>query len=330
MLLLLFTACAALIYGCGDSNTEEACRYEVSRNLDQGNYDDVINSACASCMDKGAAYFGRAGYDVYTILENFMDANDTEGSATDNELSVYMNSLLGSVDSAVLQDMDSAKGEYLKVLQGEEGYEDAQFYANTIIGPVRSLGGIKGIIDPDGDGGLSSDDANGNDTPDEVDAVSCAMLVAFKNLSSPPLVGDECNTVLSTYAPFPPNPVTTLNFANLTGTYQGIVVTVNGGQDYRKLLDSTGTFAATTTSEQCTGSDGNLWPCPYEVDGQPSDIVTELVNALNDADTSLAVLLGNDDAEASEAIDDLLANISGSDGITNSASIAAYLQDLDL
>ncbi len=107
---------AIVLAGCGenafdsgtDKSSPEACKYAVSKALDDGSYDQVIASSCAHAMDRAAAYVGKAGYDVNDVVESMINANNSPGDTID----VYMNDLVGTVSNDSLENLYKASEAY--------------------------------------------------------------------------------------------------------------------------------------------------------------------------------------------------------------------------
>jgi hypothetical protein len=313
--LLILASCSS------DKNSPEACRYETSVNLDKGNYDAVLASSCADVMQIGAAWFGKAGFDITNVINGFIDADDSTQAKSD--LNIYMTSLVGDVTGNTLDNLDNARGAYNSVTSTESGYKDAQFYI-SLVDSVKSLSLIKNVVGDNivgPDGALNSTcDNNDNDVPDSADAVAC-QLIAVTNINSAVTTTLCSNVPHASYLPSMPVPITTLtNVATsqtITGTYSGLTVTLAsfgsgttsgcdpaGNTVYKQLLyrdENNNWWAATTTSEVC--SDGtNTWPCPMT--GSNLDLVgainASLSSAVNSLDTALT---GTSDVQ--QAITDL-------------------------
>jgi len=320
MMLLLVVMSLFLITGCGsnmmefaaDDSSDEACQYEVTQNLNDGNWDDVTGESCATAMQKGAAYFGAAGYDIADIIARMNEAND---SVSDNDTDTYLNDLVGIVTRSTLDNINNAILQYSLVPAGPNK-ADADFYRDVFLKPVKSLANLKMIMDSNGNGLDSSCDKNNNGKADEIDAASCAF--EYAALAS-------CADTDVT--PTPPVAVTLP--ATYSGTYTGLEITITGaGADcasnkYYKLLYDTNSKVALTTSEDCTDG-GKPWNCPYEENNAAVDSVAVLDQALTDADLALIGALGS---TAEDAIEELRNDACGGDTCT-SAEIAAYLLTL--
>lgn len=289
--LLFLVSCGSNAFkSVSDENSDEACRYKTTQNLDSRNYDAVLSSTCADSMQKGAAYFGKAGYDIKDVINNLSTAQDKT-----DPLTLYMSSLTGIVTDSTLTNLDNARTEYTKITTTSTNYKDAQFYI-SLVDSVKSLSLMKVVIDDDGDGKLSTCDINTNKVPDDADAASCALLVS---------AGQDCSSVNATSTQ-----TSDIKIQGKSGTYRGltITITIKGTQTatcpstYKKLLyrDSTGIFwvATTLSGENCTDIDSNTWPCPIEQNSIPLDLVstidTSLTNAINSLGNAIPTTTGTD------------------------------------
>lgn len=317
-LSLILVSCGSNVFkSVSDENSEEACRYKTTQHLDTGNYDAVLSSTCADSMQKGAAYFGNAGYDIKDVINNLSKAQDKT-----DPLTLYMSSLTGIITDSTLTDIDNAKVEYCNEIGGTINsttqqctggdtnlplYKDAQFYI-SLVDSVKSLSLMKVIMDDDGDGKLSTCDININTVPDDADAAACALNASG---STNPTSG-SCGT----WASYSATTNITFTGTGKSGTYRGLTITIAGTPTltclatYKKLLyrdSTTGIFwVATTTSNMCSGSDGNQWPCPVEQKGTPLDFVTtldtSLTNAINSLGNAIPVTVGTDVQESIQEI----------------------------
>ena len=309
------------LYSCGenafkalsDESSQEACRYETTKNLDSGNWDAVINSSCADSMQKGAAYFGRAGFDIKDVINRLSEAKDEE-----NDLDIYLKALVPKVTEDTLADLSNAKNEYSKIPEDNYHYKDAQFYI-SLVETSYSLSLMKIVIDSDGDGAISSTcDINGNGVPDDADAVSCALMAS---------AGEDCGNWASYTA------TGDITFEEKNGTYRGLIITISGSpsetcpKEYKKLLykDNGNYWLATTTSETCRASDDKDWPCPVEMNNNPLDFVTAIDESLDKAIEFLNKALPGLDEDVTQAIREIRDKACGGNRCT-SQEIADYIQ----
>ena len=311
--------------GCGsDKNSNEACLHDTTMNLDKSNYDAVLASSCADSMQRGAAYFGKAGYDVKDVINRF---SSTSSTSAQTDLNVYMNSLTSKVTEDTLTNLDNAKTQYQTISASSIYYKDSQFYI-SIVDAVKGLSLLKIVTDSTGLGTVASCDINNNTVFDEGDATSCA-LIAANNLSGlPPLT---CNGASYT------------NTGNIlitgkSGTYRGVTVTVTGTatapcpNTFKKLLfqdplDNTKYLMATTESGTACTDGTNAWPCPIEQGGAPLDLVTTLQISINSAVNSMGnALPGTTSNDVQKAINDVQTQACGGDNLCTSAEVANYIQ----
>jgi hypothetical protein len=332
--------CALALFfaaGCGaDKNSNEACLYETTMSLDNGNYDAVLASSCADSMQKGAAYFGKAGYSAKDVINKFSETNSTT-----NDLSTYMNALTGKVTENTLNNIDFAKNSYcayiggtvdlvlgqcINVNQGVENYKDAQFYI-SLVDAVKSVSLIKIVADSTGLGSLTLDcDKNNNSVPDDLDATACALQTS---------AGTPCTTGVTTTTDVSP-----LTFTTKSGSYRGLEFTVNdlGGPtttscptNYQKLLaKQSGIWVAAVTSNPtdgtCTGSDSQPWPCPIEQGGAPLDLVSALGQSITSAISSMGQALpAGTAADVQQSITDIKTQACPT-GTCTPSDLANYLQ----
>lgn len=318
--VVLAAGVSLLFAGCGSNKSStEACKHQVSLDLDHANYDAVIASSCVDKMSLGAAYFGKAGFDVSTVINNFSmtgASSSSTGTAGGSDLATYMTALVPNPSGASLNYMDLAVNAYSSVTTtagySTDNVKDAKFYT-SLVDTVKGLSLIS-IVMPDlalDANGNATCDKNNNKTPDDADATAC-VLIAASNIST----GTTLTCPGSTYAPVTPTNIslkTLSTGATVTGTYAGLTITMTtaaGGivtgctttgtvanptsTTYKRLLyrDSLGKYwSATTGSDTCVNTTNatDKWPCPLlDANGQPLDLVTEINDALSSAVTSLA------------------------------------------
>lgn len=313
--------------GCGaDKSSSDACQYETTMNLDNGSYDAVLASGCADSMQKGAAYFGKAGYDVTNVINSFSSIGSSTSTSSTSDVNTYLTQLIGEVSGETLNNLSMAKTEYESILPASEQYQDAQFYV-SIVDAVNGVSLIKAVVDSTGLGSIDMDcDMNGNSIPDELDAASCALTN-----------GVGCATgvvrVLSG------TPTTPLGFTGKSGSYQGATLTVSGSGDssacpspnsYQKLLSTNFVVVTENVTEGlCTdisvNASGN-WPCPLELNGSPIDLVTALDQSITSAiDAMGSALPAGTAADVQQAISDIKAEACPS-GTCTGTDLANYLE----
>jgi len=296
-----------LAMGCGDDNylrslsnndSDSACQYQISMDLDSGNYDAVIASSCANYMDMAAAYLGKAGFEIFNIVNSMIKSNDSD----DKPLKTFMNELAGSKTTQEIRDLDYSMSHY-SLVNTANGYspdqeKDAMFIRDILMMPAISYMFLKLAMDPDGDGEISGCDINGNNVPDEVDATSCALIVAGGTVdcSSRGITLDD-----STYR--------TLNFPDHLGIYNGLIMNYAGATNttcpdnkYYKLLYG-GNSVAVTTIEKCIDASYPdvppvEWNCPYEdSQGKPGDLLKAFNDGLQDSFSTMYSIGFSHDSE---------------------------------
>jgi hypothetical protein len=315
-LLHLFLAAGIVLafFGCSDKNSNQACIHAVTMNLDKGNYNAVLESSCANAMQKGAAYFGLAGFDITQVINNFSKAGSTSVN-TQSDLTVYMTNLVSNASGTSISYLDDALQSYDTVTTANDftldNYKDAQFYI-SMVDAVKALSLLKVVL-PNlattvtGSIDLTCD-KNTNQVPDDADATACALLASAGQTCSP----------YATYVQSGP-----LTFPTVTGTYYGLTITMTGNvtppnppcpATYKRLLytQGTATITATTDSTQtCIATDGSSWPCPLIVNNQPLDLVSAidqtLTSSLSSLNSSLTSSLTGSTTDVQQAVTDIQA-----------------------
>ncbi len=314
----------ALATGCSDKNSPDACQYEVTMNLDAGNYDAVLQSSCATTMQRAAAYFGKAGFTVTSMINTLVTAQTTSANTA---LRQYMTSMTGKVTDQTLSSLDSSHTLFNSIPPTSELYQSAQFDL-SIVDAIKAMSLIKTVIDLNGLGTLSSCDINGNSKPDDADAMVCSLLV-----SGTTLTGGACPLVTSaTYT------TKDIIFTSVAGSYKGLTTTVTGTAttssctspaDYKKVLylnTSASRYYAATTSGMCPIVGGEMWPCPVM---SQIDLVAALDNSISSSITALSTAIsGTSATEVVQALQDIKIQACGSLTSTcTSTTIANYLQN---
>lgn len=349
-LLFMFLA------SCGKAtDTTEACRHETMMNLDKGNYDAVLASTCADAMQIGAAWFGKAGFDMTNVINRFIDANDA--NQPNSDLNIYMNSLTGHVTSNTINYLDNAKTSYNGVPDTEPGYRDAQFYS-SLVDTLNALSILKlGIQDASGSIDESCD-LNNNGQADGIDATACALMLSY---------GQTCASIATnptiTYITVPDFIITKVDgMTDYPEMFTGLIITtgtVTTGTDpsctgkytkvqYTDAMSPSGLSLATVTQDKCTGTKDNpedlqgLWPCPIDNPNYLDFVKAtdeSLTTAMTSMDNSLVGDMGGVAPDVQQSINDIKAEACCTDepigtDPTNcscsSAELADYLQSIYL
>lgn len=276
ILLLLAAATLFVAASCADKSSSEACRFETTMNLDKGNYDAVLASPCANAMQLGAAYFGKAGFNLTSVINTLIDAQNT----TDT-FSFYMTSLVTTVDDSTITNLDNAHEEYASIAPTDQLRKDSLFNLG-LVDTIKGLSLLKMLLVQQGSASLNrSCDMNGNDKADAIDAASCVLLTS---------AGQPCpaGVVITTNVPG-------ITLQGKSDTYRGVIVQVTGtgsstncpaNNEYAKLLANASGTVATLTSQTCaeTAPDtSRSWPCPLESNSASVDLVDSFNVSLDSA-----------------------------------------------
>ena len=311
---LLSVSCGSNIFEpIANKSSDVACEYETTQNLDNGSWDAVLNSSCADSMQKGAAYFGKAGFDINDVINRFSES----GSEKETEdLNVFMNKLVGKVSEESLTNLGSAKTAYTEYINSADpasnSYKDAQFYVG-LVDATTSLSYLKTIIDATGLGSIGSCDINNNTAPDEADAAACALIASYNlNYSANEICDGSTYTLTSDLT------MTNIDTNRIyTGTYKEVTVTIAGTptseclNDYTKLLvrdsvDPSKYWAATSGAGNCQDQNSVPRLCPLEVNNNPVSLVQALDTSLTSAmDSISAALPGTTTTEVQSSINDI-------------------------
>ncbi len=317
MYVLLAASFSLLFLGCSKKSSDEACQHETTMNLDHGNYDAVLSSGCANAMQKGAAWFGKAGFDIANVINRFSETSNNSGSTstTKSDLTVYMTALIGNVDENTLTFIDNSRVDYNSVPATAETYHDAKFYislVDMIKGLVLMKMVIPNLVNPDGTLNRSCD-KNNNRVPDEADATACELNAA-SNIS----LGTALTCTGASYSPLAPVDITLTDPAGqpVIGTYSGLIISIATStadptpacttNNYKRLLfkDTAGKYwAATTKSTMCTGSDGQHWPCPLI--GANLDLVVSIDTSINNSVSSLSTAVTTTTSDVATSMTDI-------------------------
>ena len=212
---------AIFIAGCGginDDSTPEACQFEVSQALDKGNYDYVIQklSSDPTCggayseqegkIQLAAAYIGKAGFDIPTLISDIIRAGAEDNNSNPNKdnYSLFVQALAKRVSGSTLEYLEKADNLYNEISKNyncgdtstlqvaPDIIKDACFYSG-LVSTAKATSSISLLIagdeiDPEkfsdivekwvsGESAALTceEDANQNNIPDTVDASACAL-----------------------------------------------------------------------------------------------------------------------------------------------------------
>ncbi|MCK9418450.1 MAG: hypothetical protein M0R70_03610 [Nitrospirae bacterium] len=321
--ILLAASVSLLFLGCSKKSSDEACQHETTMNLDQGNYDAVLSSGCADAMQRGAAYFGKAGFDIANVINRFSEtnngSNNSNTSTTTSDLTVYMTALIGNVDENTLTFIDNSRTEYNSVPATADTYHDAKFYislVDMIKGLVLMKMVIPNLVNADGTLNMSCD-KNNNQVPDEADATACALNAA-SNIS----LGTSLTCTGASYSPLAPIDITLLDPAGLlvNGTYSGLLISIATSTidpslpactstTYKRLLykdaETNKYWVATTKSTECANAinSSETWPCPLT--GANLDLVVSIDTSINNSVSSLSTAITTTTSDVTTSMNDI-------------------------
>lgn len=313
--ILVALAASALLAlaGCGEENTPEACLHQATMDLDAGMYDAVLQSSCATPMQRGAAWFGKAGFDVTSVVNHLIEASRT--TATQTDLEMHLDTLTKVITYETFDYLDQSIRQFKRVTASSDDYLDAQF-SLAIVEMVKAAALLKSVIDLTGLGSLSSCDLNDNGVPDEADALSCALLVTGTTPTS-----GQCSLPGVTGDPSYTTTATDILFSGITGTYRGFTVVIP-----EVVTDPTCTTNYTKTLYKASASAYNLatsvgicqefspdntrsWPCPV---ASNLDLLAAFEDSLNSSiDAVTTALTGTVGSDVAQSISDFQTDACG-------------------
>jgi len=291
------------ITGCGDSEGES--QLETQQMLDNKDYDGVIRKLESSAdsgsdyMALAAAYMGKAGFGISSLITKVADAGDSE----DDAFVAFIQSAKDSSDEDPLKNLKKSSFYYEKIVDGSRCTDDnvslsafeKDICLYTGLSKVSQTAIAISYIADDIDK-LGDDD---NDT--KLTASTCAMQYALDGNTSN--ISNDCNIS---------------NEGNITFingiTYGDINVTVDG-EIFEYLITPSDTTVAprstVITKGYCTvddfitrvdekPNDSSYHACPLnETNSTNDEITTEeiLVDALNNGVDSIGMALSDDVAE---------------------------------
>ncbi len=89
ILAVLITGCGGNIFeGLENKDTTKGIDFQISRDVDAENWEDVLNNPDASAMEYSAAAMGLAGFNIEEVVNALADVND---SSTTNDLGPFAN-----------------------------------------------------------------------------------------------------------------------------------------------------------------------------------------------------------------------------------------------
>jgi hypothetical protein len=347
---------ASLMFsGCG--NTDTTCRIDVQNAIDKGNYDVALSKLkgqCASAytrsdlnMNLAAAYMGKSGYSVSSIVDTLINSGDDNGNAftsfvssVDAKSATDSLPLLKSAEDAYVAAIQTATKKTIRALCSKTELNatrdsrraNACLYIgfNEVIKTANTFSYLTGNID----GLVNSISTDQNATPYDMRASLDALAWDYNSSYSP-----SEGTISSTDVNISGN-----SFANVKVNYganglfyrlaksttrdanNSTVITygycdVNGNKDAcADIENSDGSIDTNKTNAS------NCYACPVLVDGNNTlDVASLLVNTLNNGSDTIAAVVN--DPDISKSIGDFKKEITGSrDGNVTIDNIIKYLQ----
>lgn len=362
-LSLILVSCGSNVFkSVSDENSEEACKYEVTKSLDEGQYDTVINKLqdggrCASKVsneDKNmylaAAYMGKGGVDMNEILNDVIDANVGEDAYKS-----FVSAIGKSAKGQNIPYLDQAGNYYGKVAPDcnspqNDLQKDACFYTGILDLQAATtslallIGGEEEDIAQaiqdwiDGTTGTKTlscqKDVNQDKVTDEAQASACAIEYANSGVCI-----DTTDTDYTVTGP----KALIFTKGSINYNYNAILITISASSPCTtnnnsiRLIDSvvnspalTERFCQTDFSS-CSNVVYNLntntcWPCPVVKDEGGSYTVNEMVvDTINSGmDNILALLPAGQQLDVQEAVEKFKQEVCGSSTCTQQ-QIANYL-----
>ena len=170
ILILLITIILFITAGCGgnffegleNKNSSEAKEIDISKKLDSGDYDGILNNPDASALDYAAAAMGAAGLNPADLLDALN--NMAEQSST-NDLSSVMSI---SINPEFLDELQSAKEKLEDEMDCENNPDGAkcldpnlnfQLVMTSLTSTVTAIAQVGGDASVDTSDGISETEA---------------------------------------------------------------------------------------------------------------------------------------------------------------------------
>ncbi len=309
LLSFLLTSCN--IYektGISNEESSESCEEKVTRLLDEGEYDKVLetlNSTICNDMDpkeksinRAAAYLGKAGFSVPSLLKDILNATNEESG---NEITTFTRVLSDKASGSNLNLINKARKAYEDVgvnCTQPQGAEEENICFLEGITEVAKMGigtsllfkseneteDLNKIIDYWTNATNAtidcSIDVDANTQPDSLQFSSCALEFAANYNNTTPLSGNLTNTgcaynVVSNNASFGSNKtfwilkLTISPDSNQCGNYTNKTA-------YKVLENSTSGLLAVLTDGFCYASNGSYCDSVNETSGcYPCPVINE-------------------------------------------------------
>ncbi len=328
-----------------NKNSSEACKFEVSQALDQGEYDraiELLNGTCRDAftpeernMNLGAAYLGKAGYDIPSLVNDILESKD---ESTDPFAEFISRASQKGDAGKAIKYLDKAKYYYIQALKAA-GFTDCNSTKinaisdpserslikdiclfkgisqvsqsatsfNLLLKTTNETTSIEDVVEAWSTGEIENacQDVDNNDVVDAAQFASCALEYATKGSSS------SCNSVFLTNGTFGHNGK---NFEVVKLQIQSSVPGCDNKTDYKvleisngsKILVLTDGFCNINNGTKCNGTNENTgcFPCPIVSDSENKTytVVDTIVETINNG---------------TEEISDIISNVSGTNNETD-------------
>ncbi|NPA52643.1 MAG: hypothetical protein GXO22_07085 [Aquificae bacterium] len=314
---------------CTDEDSPNAYRYEVFKALDRGEYDTVIQllenedkyqkafSFQELNINLAAAYIGKAGYDISSIINDVLDS-DIEGDA----FKVFSQAISKKASGSSLIYLNKAVEKYSKILDNVscedlDTLSQLQKDACFLKGLVETAKGTTSFVlvleeNPEqrtetienwlnGVYICSEYDINGNNVPDDLEATACALEYANTG---------NCYVYNSSLS------FDDVEFNKEGKIYSYTLLTIDINPDaqcqssnpntFYKLISDTDVVITDgycdTAFESCTKPDGvSCFPCPVIDNDSHLTVGDTVVDAINNGiDAVLTVIPDYQDSDVEE------------------------------
>ena len=167
--LFLSLLSLAFIAGCGensfkgqeDKNSTEAKQFDISAQLDTGNYEAVINDPNATATDYAAAAMGEAGLDPVSLIQAMNDIS-TDPNITENDLGPVTSI---PISPTALDELQTAKDKLATELAANPTAPDLNFQMTltsltSTLTALAQVGTENSVTGFDPSDGISSTEAD--------------------------------------------------------------------------------------------------------------------------------------------------------------------------
>lgn len=120
-LMAVLAALALVFSGCDDDSSAEAKEYDRQMALNDGNYAEVLSmtencGADYACqMDRAAAYAGRAGFSLSTVIAGLTDEDESDS---------FYAKLAASASDTARDDLNLSKTVYEGIIEADGGLKE--------------------------------------------------------------------------------------------------------------------------------------------------------------------------------------------------------------